>query len=82
MGGSEEAAQIEGAHPEDGPRKKMDRLRSKAAATAAAHPTAENEDGRRPRWRGYDLLRDVIIGYTGVTEDGPALPRGGTLSAK
>ena len=62
---------VEAAQPADGPNEKTRKILTKAAAHAL-YPTAENEKGKRPRWLGKHLLRDVIIGYTGGTEDDPA----------
>ena len=62
---------VEAAQPANGPNGETRKILTKAAAHTL-YPTAENEKGRRPRWLGKHLLRDVIIRYTGGTEDDPA----------
>ena len=62
---------VEAAQPADGPNDKTRKILTTTAAHAL-YPTAENEWRMRPIWLGKHLLCDVIIGYTGGTEDDPA----------
>ena len=62
---------VEAAQPADGPNDKTRKILTTTTAHAL-YPTAENEWRMRPIWLGKHLLCDVIIGYTGGTEDDPA----------